>query len=118
MLFNSRLSTSGTGVGVKRNRSVARGQQFYDGLAGLKMCRQRSVQYKQVFVLVISYLGRELLAGPRTAAREPKLRRAWRRDGDSNPGGAFTPTRFPGVRLKPLGHPSVMGACQLKLRPC
>ena len=30
----------------------------------------------------------------------------WRRDGDSNPGGAFTPTRFPGVRLKPLGHPS------------
>ena len=32
----------------------------------------------------------------------------WRRDGDSNPGGAFTPTRFPGVRLKPLGHPSFM----------
>jgi hypothetical protein len=31
---------------------------------------------------------------------------AWRRDGDSNPGGALTPTRFPGVRLKPLGHPS------------
>ena len=30
----------------------------------------------------------------------------WRRDGDSNPGGASTPTRFPGVRLKPLGHPS------------
>ena len=30
----------------------------------------------------------------------------WRRDGDSNPGGALTPTRFPGVRLKPLGHPS------------
>ena len=33
----------------------------------------------------------------------------WRRDGDSNPGGAFTPTRFPGVRLKPLGHPSRAG---------
>ena len=30
----------------------------------------------------------------------------WRREGDSNPRGAFTPTRFPGVRLKPLGHPS------------
>jgi hypothetical protein len=25
---------------------------------------------------------------------------------DSNPREAFTPTRFPGVRLKPLGHPS------------
>ena len=32
------------------------------------------------------------------------LVRKWRRDGDSNPGGALTPTRFPGVRLKPLGH--------------
>ena len=31
---------------------------------------------------------------------------AWRRDGDSNPGEALTSTRFPGVRLKPLGHPS------------
>ena len=28
----------------------------------------------------------------------------WRRDGDSNPGEALTPTRFPSVRLKPLGH--------------
>jgi hypothetical protein len=26
--------------------------------------------------------------------------------GDSNPRDAFAPTRFPGVRLKPLGHPS------------
>ncbi len=30
----------------------------------------------------------------------------WRRERDSNPRGAYTPTRFPGVRLKPLGHPS------------
>jgi site-specific DNA recombinase len=28
----------------------------------------------------------------------------WRRDRDSNPGYAFTHTRFPSVRLKPLGH--------------
>ena len=34
------------------------------------------------------------------------LKEIWRREGDSNPRGAFTPTRFPGVRLKPLGHPS------------
>ena len=34
------------------------------------------------------------------------LIKIWRMDGDSNPGGALTPTRFPGVRLKPLGHPS------------
>ena len=33
----------------------------------------------------------------------------WRRDGDSTPGGALTPTRFPGVRLNPLGHPSRAG---------
>ena len=31
----------------------------------------------------------------------------WRRDRDSNPGEEFTSTRFPGVRLKPLGHLSV-----------
>src|SRR5262249_10822067 len=28
----------------------------------------------------------------------------WRRDRDSNPGGSFPPTRFPSVRLQPLGH--------------
>ena len=39
----------------------------------------------------------------------------WRRDGDSNPGGALTPTRFPGVRLKPLGHPSQYATV---IRPC
>ena len=33
MLFNSRLSTSGTGVGVKRARSAALRPRFYDGLA-------------------------------------------------------------------------------------
>ena len=39
------------------------------------------------------------------------LEEIWRREGDSNPRGAFTPTRFPGVRLKPLGHPSNETAC-------
>jgi hypothetical protein len=34
----------------------------------------------------------------------------WRREWDSNPRYAFTHTRFPSVRLKPLGHPSVPGA--------
>jgi hypothetical protein len=33
MLFNSQLSTSGTGVGVKRAKSAALGPRFYDGLA-------------------------------------------------------------------------------------
>src|ERR1700759_4001028 len=33
----------------------------------------------------------------------------WRRDRDSNPGYACTYTRFPSVRLKPLGHLSVIG---------
>ena len=30
----------------------------------------------------------------------------WRREWDSNPRYALTHTRFPSVRLKPLGHPS------------
>ena len=36
--------------------------------------------------------------------------RQWRREWDSNPRYAFTHTRFPSVRLKPLGHPSVPGS--------
>lgn len=33
----------------------------------------------------------------------------WRKRRDSNPRYAFTYTHFPGVRLKPLGHPSASG---------
>ena len=33
----------------------------------------------------------------------------WRREWDSNPRYALTHTRFPSVRLKPLGHPSAGG---------
>jgi site-specific DNA recombinase len=33
----------------------------------------------------------------------------WRKEWDSNPRYAFTHTRFPSVRLKPLGHPSRAG---------
>src|SRR5262249_14155364 len=43
----------------------------------------------------------------RPAPREltdPRGNKAWRRDRDSNPGGSFPPTRFPSVRLQPLGH--------------
>ena len=31
----------------------------------------------------------------------------WRIDRDSNPGDGHPPTRFPSVRLRPLGHRSV-----------
>ena len=34
---------------------------------------------------------------------------SWRSDRDSNPGDGLPPTHFPGVRLRPLGHRSVMG---------
>src|SRR5438094_8947739 len=34
---------------------------------------------------------------------------SWRREWDSNPRYGFPYTRFPSVRLKPLGHPS--GSC-------
>src|ERR1700760_2109680 len=33
----------------------------------------------------------------------------WRRERDSNPRYSFLYTHFPGVRLQPLGHPSVRG---------
>src|SRR5205807_3025815 len=39
-------------------------------------------------------------AGPANAA----ARRRWRREWDSNPRYGLTYTRFPSVRLKPLGH--------------
>ena len=32
----------------------------------------------------------------------------WRRDRDSNPGDGLPPTHFPGVRLRPLGHVSLV----------
>ena len=35
------------------------------------------------------------------------IRAIWRRDRDSNPGDGHPPTRFPSVRLRPLGHLSV-----------
>ncbi len=34
----------------------------------------------------------------------------WRRERDSNPRYGFPYTHFPGVRLQPLGHPSVRGS--------
>jgi hypothetical protein len=36
--------------------------------------------------------------------KSQKTVRSWRRERDSNPRYAFTHTRFPSVRLKPLGH--------------
>ena len=35
---------------------------------------------------------------------------SWRRERDSNPRDGFPSTHFPGVRLRPLGHPSVLRA--------
>ena len=39
----------------------------------------------------------------------------WRRDRDSNPGDGLPPTHFPGVRLRPLGHLSVLRACAVSV---
>ncbi len=39
----------------------------------------------------------------------PSLGLKWRRERDSNPRYGFPYTHFPGVRLQPLGHPSVAG---------
>lgn len=40
----------------------------------------------------------------------------WRRERDSNPRYGFPYTHFPGVRLQPLGHPSVRGPAARRLR--
>jgi hypothetical protein len=42
--------------------------------------------------------------------RRPFRTRHWRRGRDSNPRYGFPHTHFPGVRLQPLGHPSVARA--------
>ena len=41
----------------------------------------------------------------------------WRRERDSNPRYGFPQTRFPSVRLQPLGHPSGQGAHYIRMRP-
>ena len=40
----------------------------------------------------------------------------WRRERDSNPRYGFPYTHFPGVRLQPLGHPSV-ATCKVRRLP-
>ena len=46
--------------------------------------------------------------GSEDATAVPAFIHKWRREWDSNPRYAFTYTRVPGVRLKPLGHLSVV----------
>src|SRR4051812_3781417 len=46
------------------------------------------------------------LIGRSRAAENPDVSGQWRREWDSNPRYGFPYTRFPSVRLKPLGHPS------------
>src|SRR5262249_39162290 len=41
---------------------------------------------------------------------------SWRREWDSNPRYGFPYTRFPSVRLKPLGHPSFDAPVNITLR--
>ena len=48
--------------------------------------------------------GNPALFGDQYGTGECYRKKNWRRDRDSNPGYAFTHTRFPSVRLKPLGH--------------
>ena len=50
---------------------------------------------------------REIRSPPRDVDTTRSLREAgWRRGRDSNPRYGFPYTHFPGVRLRPLGHPS------------
>src|SRR4051812_36306737 len=50
-----------------------------------------------------------------SCAENRRLRTSWRREWDSNPRYGFPHTRFPSVRLKPLGHLS--GCPLMKGRP-
>ncbi len=48
----------------------------------------------------------QVLTGKNGVNSVPTQGLKWRKEWDSNPRYAFTHTRFPSVRLKPLGHPS------------
>ncbi len=52
----------------------------------------------------------QVLTGKNSVNSVPTQGLKWRREWDSNPRYAFTYTRFPSVRLKPLGHPSASRA--------
>src|SRR5688572_29763201 len=47
---------------------------------------------------------------PITERKQYFIRKPWRRERDSNPRYHFWYTHFPGVRLQPLGHPSIKAA--------
>jgi hypothetical protein len=53
--------------------------------------------------------GRFLIKG-KTIYKAQRYPDIWRRGRDSNPRYGFPHTHFPGVRLQPLGHPSVARA--------
>jgi hypothetical protein len=56
----------------------------------------------QVYAIMYNQtVGRPATARPSGVVGEMVI---WRREWDSNPRYAFTHTRFPSVRLKPLGH--------------
>jgi hypothetical protein len=57
-------------------------------------------------------LGREAVIRPAASPIHTSYQKlnSWRRGRDSNPRYGFPYTHFPGVRLRPLGHPSVLGS--------
>jgi hypothetical protein len=71
--------------------------------------RDRNLSFSRpVAVLRFVREARGYWASMRTQARgECCSRERWRREWDSNPRYGFPHTRFPSVRLKPLGHPSM-----------
>ena len=50
---------------------------------------------------------RERRRSEKCKPKQKDRERVWRTVRDSNPRGGFPPTRFPGVRLRPLGQPSL-----------
>lgn len=54
--------------------------------------------------------------GARSSVNQRDESSIWRKRRDSNPRYAFTYTHFPGVRLKPLGHPSAGGGPYISRR--
>ena len=123
--------TGGRGTGARRFRDVGSG---LDRDTGAVPHRDDEGMLLTAFaginrVARPSHTFRRVPVHPRTSSRNvgsgvgrkpPPLKRPsestayriyWRREWDSNPRYAFTHTRFPSVRLKPLGHPSARGGC-------
>ncbi len=89
-----RIRLEGGGYRRDHRRALAQRVEVADGEVRIMGSKSRLLQ---------------VLTGKNGINSVPTQGLKWRREWDSNPRYALTHTRFPSVRLKPLGHPSDTG---------